>query len=128
MPLLYKPEFGALRTDPGVDPYELAKTFEYHDQWTAPLFRQIAFIFRVMCIDAHEELQDAWSALQAAQFPGEAIEAFEDVSAVDYAAANGRIREALGGDKIKEVQLAKELADHFRAQYARAAKLARAKR
>lgn len=128
LPLLYAPEFRASRTDPDVDPYELAKTFVYHDQWTAPLFRQIAFIFRVMCIDAHEELQDAWSALQAAQFPGEATAVFENVSAVDYTAANGRIREALSGDKIKEVQLAKELADHFRAQYARAAALARANR
>jgi hypothetical protein len=53
---------------------------------------------------------------------------FEDVSAVDYAVAGGRMREALGGDKIKEVQLAKELADRFRAQYRRAGELARAGR
>jgi dihydroneopterin aldolase len=53
---------------------------------------------------------------------------FEDVTAVDYAAASGRIREALSGDKIKEVQLAKELADQFRAQYRRAAAEARASR
>ena len=58
----------------------------------------------------------------------EATAAFEDVSAVDYAAASGRMREALAGDKIKEVQLAKELADHFRQQYQRAAELARAGR
>ena len=50
------------------------------------------------------------------------------MSAVDYAAAGGRIREALSGDKIREVQLAKELADHFRQQYRRAADLARAGR
>jgi spermidine/putrescine-binding protein len=128
LPALYTPQFRPLRSDPDVDPYELAKTFVYHDQWTAPLFRQIAFIFRVMCVDAHEELQDSWSALQAAEFPADAMMVFEDVGAVDYAAANGRIREALSGDKIKEVQLAKELADHFRAQYVHAAKLARARR
>lgn len=125
LPLLYAPEYRAWRTDPDVDPYELAKTFVYHPQWTAPLFQQIAFIFRVMCIDSHDELQDAWSALRAAHFPGEAVEVFEDVNAINYAVASGRMREALNGDKIKEVQLAKELADHFRAQYARAAKLAR---
>ena len=39
--------------------------------------------------------------------------------------AGGRIREALGPNKIKEVQLAKELSDTFRAQYQRAATLAR---
>jgi hypothetical protein len=47
------------------------------------------------------------------------------VTQVDYAAAGGRIREALGPNKIKEVQLAKVLADSFRAQYQRAATLAR---
>jgi hypothetical protein len=49
---------------------------------------------------------------------------FQDVSAVDYAVVTGRMRDALSGDKIREVQLAKELADHFRAQYARAQALA----
>jgi ABC-type Fe3+ transport system substrate-binding protein len=124
LPALYAPEFQSLRSDPEVNPYELARTFAYHDQWTAPLFRQIAFLFRVMCIDSHEELQDAWSALQAAQFPADAMQVFEDVSAVDYAAANGTVREALG-DRIREVRLARELADHFRAQYAEAARMAR---
>jgi crotonobetainyl-CoA:carnitine CoA-transferase CaiB-like acyl-CoA transferase len=92
------------------------------------LFGQIAFIFRVMCIDAHEELQEAWSALQAAQFPAGAMKTFEDVSAVDYSAARGRIHEATSGDKIRQVQLARELAAHFRAQYRLAEAQARAGR
>ncbi len=125
LPALYAPEFQPLRSDPEVQPYELARTFVYRDQWTGPLFRPIAFIFRVMCIDTHEELKDAWSALRAADFPPEAMAVFEDVSAVDHAAASGRIRESLSGDKIREVQLAKELADHFRAQYRRAGEMAR---
>jgi len=124
LPALYAPEFRDLRTDPDVNPYELAKKFTYHDAWTGPLFRQIAFVFRVMCIDPHEELQSAWDALSKAQFPVEAMNVFQDVSVVDYAVATGRMRDALGGDKIREVQLAKELADHFRAQYARARELA----
>ena len=128
LPALYAPEFGPLRSDPEVDPYSVAQTFTYHDQWTAALFRSIAFTFRVMCIDPHDELTAAWRALIASGFPPEATAAFEDVRAVDYAVAGGRMREALGGDKIKEVQLARELADHFRAQYQRAADLARAHR
>ena len=125
LPALYAPQFQSLRSDPDVNPYELARTFVYHDQWTAPLFRQIAFIFRMMCIDSQEELDDAWAALQAAHFPPEAMKIFEDVSAVDYAAANSGIRDALSGDKIREVQLAKDLADHFRAQYHAASVAAR---
>ena len=39
LPQLYAPEFKALRSDPEVNPYELAKTFTYHEKWTAPLFR-----------------------------------------------------------------------------------------
>ena len=109
-----------------MNPYELAKTFTYHEKWSAPLFRPIAFIFRVMCIDTHDELKEAWSALIDAGFPPEASAVFANVSAVDYDAAGGRIKEALGPKKIKEVQLAKELADGFRAQYRRAAELARA--
>ena len=128
LPVLYAPEFRPLRSDPDVDPYELARTFTYHDTWTGPLFRSIAFTFRVMCIDTHDELTTAWQALIAAQFPPEATAAFENVDAIDYQTAGGRMREALSSDKIAEVQLAKELADHFRQQYLRAAALARAGR
>jgi len=128
LPQLYDPASKPLRSDPEVQPYELARSFTYHEKWSAPLFRSIAFIFRIMCIDTHDELVEAWQALIAAGFPPEATAAFSDVSQVDYAAAGGRIREALGPNKIKEVQLAKGLADRFRGQYRRAAELARAKR
>jgi len=128
LPMLYAPEFRPLRSDPEVEPYALAQTFTYHDAWTGALFRSIAFTFRVMCIDTHDELTTARRALIAAHFPAEASVAFEDVSAVDYAVASGRMKEALSGDKIKEVQLAKALADHFRKQYERATELARAGR
>ncbi|MGB8169386.1 MAG: extracellular solute-binding protein, partial [Chthoniobacteraceae bacterium] len=128
LPALYAPEFKPLRSDPEVNPYELARTFTYHEAWTGRLFRPTAFIFRVMCIDPHDELTEAWSALIEAKFPTEAMAAFGDVTRVNYAAASGEIRDALSGDKIKEVQLAKQLADHFREQYRRAAALARAAR
>ncbi len=117
LPALYAPEFRPFRSDPDLNPYELAQTFTYHAEWTGPLFRPAAFIFRVMCIDPHDELVAAWRALIDAGFPAEAMAIFEDVSRVDYATARGRVRDALGGAKIKEVQLAKEFADHFRAQY-----------
>jgi iron(III) transport system substrate-binding protein len=128
LPALYAPEYAGFRSDPEVAPYDLGRTFFYHDKWTSPLFRSIAFIFRVMCIDSHDELKTAWEALRAADFPPEAMGVFEDVSAVDYAAASGKIREALSADKIREVQLARELADRFRAQYLRAAEMARQRR
>ena len=132
LPELYGEQFRALRSDPDVLPYEAAKSFTYEGRRTAPYFNVIAFVVRVMCIDTHSELTAAWHALIEAQqhtgaFPRKALAAFEDVRSVDYAAATGRIREAVGSSasKIAQVQLAKELADGFRATYRRAAELAR---
>jgi iron(III) transport system substrate-binding protein len=125
LPALYAPDLRQFRSDPDVDPYALAKTFTYHGQWTGPLFRSIAFIVRVMCIDSHDELTAAWRELRAAGFPKEATATFEDVRAVSYSATSQGIRQALAGDKIQEVKLAKELADRFRNQYNLAARQAR---
>jgi iron(III) transport system substrate-binding protein len=134
LPSLYAPEHREMRSDPDIFPYELAKEFRYTEKRTAALFRTFAFIIRVMCIDTHDELKSAWEALIAARqrtgsFPPEALAAFEDVAAVDYAAAQGSIRKTVGDkNKINEVQLAKDLAAKFRANYRRAAELARAGR
>jgi ABC-type Fe3+ transport system substrate-binding protein len=125
LPSLYASEWKAMRSDPEVNPFELAKSFTYHESWSGPLFRSLAFIFRVMCIDTHDELVAAWKALIAAGFPPEALATFANVDAVDYSAASGRIRDALGPNKIREVELARELSEHFRAQYRRAEELAR---
>ncbi len=132
LPELYGPEFRTLRSDPDVLPYEAAKHFTYVGRRTAPYFNAIAFVVRVMCIDTHRELTAAWQALFEAQrrtgkFPHDALAAFGDVSAVDYAAVSTRIRDAVssGAPKIAQVRLAKELADHFRATYRRAGELAR---
>jgi ABC-type Fe3+ transport system substrate-binding protein len=128
LPLLYAEEFKPLRSDPAVQPYEMARGFTYRDAWTSKLFRAQAFIVRVMCIDPHEELTEAWRALIAAGFPPEAAAEFDRVSHVSYSAAIERIQPVLGPNKIGEVRLAKELADIFREQYRRAADLARAGR
>jgi iron(III) transport system substrate-binding protein len=126
-PELYAPEFAPFRSDPGVNPYEQAKSFVYHEQWTSPLFRVISFIVRVMCIEPHDELREAWRALIAAGFPPEATRTFHELSAVTYEIAGTQIRDTLRSpQRIDQVRLAKELGDHFRAQYRRATELARA--
>jgi ABC-type Fe3+ transport system substrate-binding protein len=132
LPSLYAPEFRELRSDPDILPYEAAKGFNYVDSRTGKLFGTLAFTIRVMCIDPHAELKAAWLALIEARqrtgtFPPQALAKFEDVSAVDYAAATGRIGKAVDNkaDKIPEVKLAKELAAIFRENYRAAAELAR---
>jgi ABC-type Fe3+ transport system substrate-binding protein len=123
---LYAPEFAAFRSDPDEQPYEEAKSFTYHEAWTAPLFSALRFLVRVSCIDAHDEQTAAWRALIAAHIPPQATAAFLDLSAIDYAAAKNTIRPALkGSTPIAEVRLAAQLGDHFRAQYRKAEQLAK---
>ncbi len=123
---LYAPEFAQYRSDPAVQPYEEAKLFTYHPAWTAPLFRVIAFIVRVMCLDLHHEQAAAWQALAAAGFPREAYKKFTDLTAVDYETARNTLKPALASrNRIDEVRLAKELSDKFRAQYREATRLAK---
>lgn len=126
-PELYAPEFTAFRSDPAVYPYVDAQNFVYHPEWTGPLFNPIRFIVRVMCVDSHDEARDAMAALIAAKFPPRAVAAFEDVSAVSYEQAGGRIKATLRStDPLAAVRLAKELSEGFRAQYRRAGELAKA--
>ena len=123
---LYAPEVAQYRADPDVYPYEEAKSFTYHPEWTAKLFGPIRFVVRVLCIDPHDAARAGGADLIAARFPPEALRTFEDVSAVSYAEASGRISETLRSpDKMAETQLAAELTEHFRAQYRHAGELAR---
>jgi iron(III) transport system substrate-binding protein len=124
---LYEPGHLAHSSDPEVRPYEEAARFNYHPAWTAPLFRTISFIVRVMCLDPHDELRASWAALVEAGLPPEALERFASLEGVEYDAASTTIRDALrSGDKLAEVRLARELGEGFRARYREAAAMARA--
>ena len=117
----------ALSSDPADNPYATTDQLIYRPAWTGNLFREMSFIIRVMCMDTHKELTDAWRAIIAAGEPADALAVLQDLSAVDLAAAGGRIKQALNAkDKTEELRLARELGDYFRAQYRRAEELARA--
>jgi ABC-type Fe3+ transport system substrate-binding protein len=120
-------EWDPLRSDPGVDPYEDGADFTYHPEWTGRLYRELAFISRVLAEDAHPELVRAWRAIQAAPAPARAraLAVLQDMSAVSYEQADGPIRRALESkDLADEVRMARDLAGHFRSQYARAEAIA----
>ena len=127
-PDLYAPQWRPYQADPEVDPYSPAAvgSFVYQPRWTGSLFNVISFIIRTAFIDPHDELKDAWQALIAAHFPPQATSLFADVAAIDYPQASGPIRTALRSpNKLDQVALARTLDEHFRAQYRRAAVLAR---
>ncbi|XHR30761.1 MAG: ABC transporter substrate-binding protein [Chthoniobacteraceae bacterium] len=126
LPELYGTQYDSFRSDPGVNPYTWAENNPpYHPEWTASLFRVIAFLVQATAIDPHEELREAWDALIAHGFPPQATAAFDDIAGMDYKTANEVLKPALSsGQKIDQARLARELCDRARAQYLRAAKLA----
>ncbi|QYM80173.1 ABC transporter substrate-binding protein [Horticoccus luteus] len=115
------------RSDPEASPFDATDQLIYRPAWTGGLFREMAFIVRVMCQDTHGELADAWRAIIAAPEPrkAQALAVLQDMSAVTYAQANGAIKQALSAkDKVEEVREANELGDAFRKNYARAKAIA----
>ena len=121
-------EWRQYRSDPDEDPYEQKRLLVFHNEWTARLFYELAFDVRVMTEDVHPELVSAWRAIIAAPEPARsrALEALQDVSAVDYDQSLGRITRALASrNQVDELVLARELGDTFRANYRRAEAIAR---
>ena len=125
-----RPEWAAYRSDPDVNPYAGETPLVYNAAWTGSLFREMSFVIRVMAIDTHTELAAAWGALNA---PGidpavraRALAVMTDLSVANYEQMFNRVKPALNSkNKVDEVRLASELAEHFRQQYLRAAALAR---
>jgi hypothetical protein len=129
LPALYAPEYDAYRADSETHPYAPAHAFVYHEAWTGPLFRAIAFVVRVMCVDPAPELRDAYQALAEAGFPPEATSLFDDVSAVDYDTVKGPLRAALRApNALDEVTWSNRLVRQFRDQYRQVEALARRSR
>jgi ABC-type Fe3+ transport system substrate-binding protein len=121
----YVEEYKKHRSDPDDAPYQAENPLIYNAAWTGGVFREMAFVIRVMCLDTHPELAAAWKAIINAGQPPEALAAMADLGAVSYAETNGRIKRALGSkNRLEEITLANELANHFRRQYQRAAALA----
>jgi iron(III) transport system substrate-binding protein len=121
-------EWKSFRSDPEESPFAAADPLIYREAWTGKIFREMAFVIRVMCQDTHHELRHAWRAINAAPEPqkARALAVLQDLSAVSYEQTTSQIRARLGSkDKVDEVRIAKELADVFRANYARAEAVAK---
>jgi len=121
-------EWRESRSDPEDAPFAQGDQLIYRPEWTGGIFREMSFVMRVICQDTHAELVDAWRAIIAAPEPAKAraLAELQDLTAVDYERATGPIKRALGSkNKVDEVKLARDLGEDFRAQYARAAAIAR---
>jgi hypothetical protein len=123
-------EWNAFRSDPEADPFNQKDPLIYRAEWTAGIFREMAFIIRVICQDTHDELRDAWRAINAPDVIPEnrarATAVLQDLAVVGYDRAGREIKQALGSkNKVDELRLANELADHLRKQYHHAIQVAR---
>jgi hypothetical protein len=117
-----------LRSDPDDAPFDESAPLVYHAEWTGGIFREMAFVIRMMCLDTHTELARAWRAILDAPEPrrAAALAVLQDLSIVSYAEVNDRIRRTLNArNKVDEVRLANELGRAFREQYRRAERIAR---
>jgi len=119
-------DWRALRSDPDTLPYAEEDALVYNAAWTGSLFREMAFAIRVMCLDTHDELVAAWREIIAAGMPADALAVLQDMSLLSYERAGGEIRAALRSkNRVDELRLARELGGQLRAQYAKAAEIAR---
>lgn len=116
------------RSDPTANPYAQNDPLVYRPEWTAMIFREMAFVIRVVCQDTHDELRAAWLAINASKDEKSrtaAITTLQDLSLVDYDRVATEIKRSLSSrNKVDEVRLARELGASFRAQYRRARVLA----
>jgi iron(III) transport system substrate-binding protein len=125
------PEFAAHRSDPAVNPYADKAPLVYNAAWTGGIFREMSFVIRIICIDTHAELVEAWREIWSGRIGAETrdqlLAELSDMTAVEYDRMFDRIKPALNSkNKVDEVRLASELAEHFRQQYIRVAAKARA--
>ena len=126
LPAIFAPEKRALLSDPDDNPYLAARAFSYHAAWTAPLFRALSFVIRVMCVDTEEELHEAAAELRRNLDPPRARALFDDMSLVSYAVVKDEITPALGsGDPLREVALQNRLVTALKAQYEAVTELSR---
>lgn len=114
-----------LMADSAAQPFEEAKSFLYHPAWTGSLFGVIRFVTKVMCIDPHQEQQEAWHEMIREGMPPRAMALFFDVKLVSYDKALELAADLSRKDKTIEMKKARELTNVFRHQYEQAAQLAK---
>lgn len=121
----YTPEHQAFMSDGDILPFEQAKSFTYHPEWTASLFNVIRFVVKVSCLEVHDEQQRAWKMLAAKGFPEQATSVFGGLKLVNYEAARNLAAALAKKDKEAEMRLTRELTLAFRRQYEQAFEMAK---
>ncbi len=119
--------FNASRSDPTINPFADKQVLVYHPERTSDLFREIAFITKVMCMDNHELLVKAMDAALKAPEPyhTRALNHIQELQRLSYMKVKTQIAPRLESkNKTEEVLLASQLSAYFRQQYEEAIRIA----
>ncbi|MEY3491883.1 MAG: hypothetical protein RL309_1011, partial [Verrucomicrobiota bacterium] len=108
-----------------LSPYVGTDHLQYRPELTAASFGTIRRAVRVMCIDTHEELKEAWAEIIKAGMPADALAIMGDVSALPYRAGGEGDPGLESRDALVSARRMTELGAIFRENYRRAAELAR---
>jgi iron(III) transport system substrate-binding protein len=115
------------RSDPTINPFADKQVLIYHPERTSDLFREIAFITKVMCMDNHTLLVEAMDAALRAPEPyhTRALNYMQSLQRVSYSKVKMEIAPKLEAkNKTEEVLLASQLSAYFRQQYQEAIRIA----
>jgi ABC-type Fe3+ transport system substrate-binding protein len=122
---LYIPDFLEHSVMPEADPYNDPGNFTYDRALTGGAFNTLRQLVKIMCIDSHKELKSAWAAIIESGMDESALGVFSDVSFISYETA-GKGDPALDTkDALAAANRAAELGSRFRANYRKAAEIAR---
>ncbi len=120
---LFTPEIFEYTTMTGGNPYDDPGNFIYEKELTGKVFNTLRQLVKVMCIDSHDELTEAWAAMIAADMPLEALAVFHDVSKVSYEIAGKGDPGLDSRDSMVQSRRMEELGEWFRANYREAKRL-----
>lgn len=133
-PDLYTPERLQYFSDPGVMPYEGEPDFVYNPELTGELFNAMREAIKVMCIDTHDELRDAWETLiehsdENGVMPPRALRNFSEVRSFSYKKTEELKRllskKSTKKESLRVVDKLNRLAANFRRSYEDSQKLAK---
>jgi ABC-type Fe3+ transport system substrate-binding protein len=122
---VYTTENRANFTDAESDPYAETGTFVYHPELTGKAFRTIRNLVKIVGIDSHEEMKQAWKEMRRAGFPPDAMKVFFNVSMLDYKKIGQGDPLLDSKNPLESARRASELGTIFRDQYKSAEQIAR---
>ena len=129
---LYAPEYEKYRSDPDYNPYASGSSFTYRPEWTGRYYTLLRVLLRTIMLDCQDELRAAWKAILDAGGPEAVPEAMEYFNALpfEYRNADKAVRALRRSGTRSAVDIARtkrEWRDTMRANYRKAAELARKK-